>query len=448
MGGDKIRHVRWKKYRWLWEPTRKMHALGFRPVNLGKELTADARAKALGLNAEWDKARRSLPVNHALAPAVAETYPRRTLGFAFEEAMRARAAERANAGKPWTKEQTKRDDWPRAFKWIKEFGIDRADPRTVKPAHFLGLDSKGKPIGFIRLIEAKSATERHRFIKVWRALWKRMARQPEYGLREEHDPSRQFANTAPPPRQVLWLYDEVVMLVDHAWATERKGLAALMATTWDTMMSPIDVRTLTRAQMMRDGDGAIYFDMSRTKTGAAGAGTLTPWSQGILETYLAGLNVTPMSDMPLFYTPGSAPGPNGGRRYLPQPYSKDLVEQHFADVRAEVFGKAERRQLADMRRSGAIEGDAGGASVEDQSNKMANTVAANKRLRRTYNPVNLVSVHRFDEARQRGRERLADVVTGGTSGGAKRAQIANMADEKVAPSGPKKLPPPPRKAAK
>jgi hypothetical protein len=53
-----------------------------------------------------------------------------------------------------------------------------------------------------------------------------------------------------------------------------------------------------------------------------------------------------------------------------------------------------------------VEGDAGGGSVEDQSNKMANTVDTNKRLRRTYNPVNVVSVRRFDEARVVGAKKL------------------------------------------
>jgi hypothetical protein len=50
------------------------------------------------------------------------------------------------------------------------------------------------------------------------------------------------------------------------------------------------------------------------------------------------------------------------------------------------FGKLEKRQLQDMRRSGAVEGDAGGASVEDQSHKMANTVDRSKQLRKTYDP--------------------------------------------------------------
>ena len=59
-----------------------------------------------------------------------------------------------------------------------------------------------------------------------------------------------------------------------------------------------------------------------------------------------------------------------------------------------------------MRRSSAVEGDAGGGSIEDQSNKMANTVDRNKQLRKAYNPVNVASVRRFDEARAKGAKVL------------------------------------------
>ena len=57
-----------------------------------------------------------------------------------------------------------------------------------------------------------------------------------------------------------------------------------------------------------------------------------------------------------------------------------------------------------MRRSGAVEGDAGGGSEADQPNTMAHSIATNKRLRKTYNPVNVASVRRFDEARGRAKK--------------------------------------------
>jgi hypothetical protein len=88
---------------------------------------------------------------------------------------------------------------------------------------------------------------------------------------------------------------------------------------------------------------------------------------------------------------------------LPKPYTKALAEKHFRKVRVALYGPEEDRQLSDMRRSGAVEGTAGGASPTETSNKMANTISASSRLQKTYTPVNVASVRSFDEARERGR---------------------------------------------
>src|SRR5262245_41020937 len=148
--------------------------------------------------------------------------------------------------------------------------------------------------------------------------------------------------------------------------------------------------------------------LDRAKTGRAAAGTLTPWSEKILESYMACLGVELLDNAPIFRTAGSVPGPKGGRRWLPQPYSTSKMDRDFREIRAVVFGKDEQRQLADMRRSGAVEADAGGTTDTDLSNKMANTINASARLRKTYKPVNVVSVRRVDEAQQRGRRAIKD----------------------------------------
>jgi hypothetical protein len=83
-----------------------------------------------------------------------------------------------------------------------------------------------------------------------------------------------------------------------------------------------------------------------------------------------------------------------------------MLSRDFAKVRELAFGEEEDRKLSDMRRSGAVEGDAGGGLVSDQANKMANTVATSNKLRKVYNPVNVVSVKKFDEARVVGAKAL------------------------------------------
>ena len=67
-----------------------------------------------------------------------------------------------------------------------------------------------------------SITERHMVIKVWRALWKKMAAMKYCDLAA--DPSKSFANTPPRPRDQIWLRREVLSLVRIAWRNEYYAL--------------------------------------------------------------------------------------------------------------------------------------------------------------------------------------------------------------------------------
>jgi hypothetical protein len=136
-------------------------------------------------------------------------------------------------------------------------------------------------------------------------------------------------------------------------------------------------------------------DRPRLRPGKAAAATLSPCSEAILTAYVKKLGVDLAPNSPIFRNRSGAP------------YSKDTLGDDFRDVRAAV-DPSDKRQLAEMHRSGAIEGDAGGGSEADQSNKMANSIATNKLLRKTYNPVNVASVRRFDEARVIGAKKLAE----------------------------------------
>jgi hypothetical protein len=227
-------------------------------------------------------------------------------------------------------------------------------------------------------------------VKVWRALWVKMAAMSY--CTKNADPTLAFRNSAPDPRNAAWQRREVLMRVQRAWRMGYFGLAACMAVGWDSMLSPIDARRLTPSQARQDGQG-MWFELGRAKTGRAAAATLTPWSVAILRAYVKKLGVEITPSAPIFRNRSGAP------------YSKDTLGDDFRAVR-ETFDPGDRRQLADMRRSGAIEGDAGGGSEADQSNKMANSIATNKQLRKTYNPVNVASVRRFDEARAKGARLL------------------------------------------
>jgi hypothetical protein len=426
LGKDKIRYFLYLNGRWRWRPSKAMRACGFGLVTMGRggpgkdaegnpAASIEDQRRAIELNRAWDHVRsgqQSAPARTTLV-----TYPEGSVGRGYQRAMEMRKAARVANGIIWTKEQEKRDSWPRAWKWLDRFGD--CDPRTIEPEHFLRIDAvTGEPKGLVAEIEAKvSVTERHMVIKVWRALWKKMAGMKYCDLGA--DPAKTFANTPPKPRDQIWLRSEVLTLVQVAWRNEYYGLAALMAVAWDSMFSPVDARTLTPAQCQADEAGMMFFT-DRAKTGKAAVATLTQWSRAILVAYVERFGAELLDTTPLFWTRGGKPvardggtgqwgGDHGGGKHVPaRPYTKSSLNQDFRKVRELAFGKEEARQLQDMRRSGAVEGDAGGASIEDQANKMANTVDRNKQLRKTYNPHNVVSVRRYDDARVVGAQKLEE----------------------------------------
>ncbi len=115
------------------------------------------------------------------------------------------------------------------------------------------------------------------------------------------------------------------------------GLAACMAVGWDSMLSPVDARTLTPSQCSYDAVG-VMFVLDRAKTGRGAAATLSRWSLAILTAYVKKLGVELAPNAPIFRNRSGAP------------YSKDTLGDDFRDVR-EAINSEEKRQLADMRRS-------------------------------------------------------------------------------------------------
>jgi hypothetical protein len=248
-----------------------------------------------------------------------------------------------------------------------------------------------------------SESEAFRVIKVFRALWAKLT-PLGYTVPPDSDPSLAFANSAPGPRQQVWSHHDVARLVQRAWRESYYGLAALLAVAWDTMLSPIDVRTLTFGQRCNDGHGS-FFDLERAKTGRAAAGTLSRWSDAILDAYLAKLGLELHGAAPIFWTRGGRSAAKGGRPWPPRPYTSDRLGIDFRHIRRLVFGPNDERQIQDMRRSGAVEAVRGDAAPTKLSAKMANTIASSNRLHKTYIPVDVAAVRDVDDARARGRSR-------------------------------------------
>src|SRR5215831_6878374 len=158
-------------------------------------------------------------------------------------------------------------------------------------------------------------------------------------------------------------------------------------------------------QRLNDGQGS-YFDLTRAKTGNAAAGTLSQWSESILNAYLSRLGIELHDAAPIFWTRGGTSTARGGRPWPPRPYSSDRLGIDFRKIRALAFGPNDERQIQDMRRSGAVEAVRGDATPTKLSAKMANTISASNRLHRTYVPVDVATVRDVDDARAISRERI------------------------------------------
>jgi len=389
MGTDKPRYLVKIKGCYYWRPTPRMQRAGFGGHALGKN-ELHAKQEAIRLNAEWDRHRFGERKQSNIM-----VYPPGSLGAAYNRAIALREAERKAKGVVCTRQQKARDDWPRAWRWIGPAFGDY-DPRAIVSEDLLALRTK--------VAKRVSESEAFRVIKIWRALW---AKLPGFGYKvlPQADPSLTFANSAPDPRQQVWPHHDVLRLVQCAWREGYYGLAALLAVAWDTMLSPTDTRTLTIGQRLNDGQGS-YFDLARAKTGKAAAGTLSQWSEAILNTYLGKLGVELHDAAPIFWTRGGTSTAKGGRPWPPRPYSSDRLGIDFRKIRALVFGPNDERQIQDMRRSGAVEAVRGDATPTKLSAKMANTISASNRLHRTYVPVDVATVRDVDDARAISRERI------------------------------------------
>jgi hypothetical protein len=63
-------------------------------------------------------------------------------------------------------------------------------------------------------------------------------------------------------------------------------------------------------------------------------------------------------------------------------HTKNSLAEDFRDIRKLVF-PGDTRQLQDMRRTGAVEAQSGGADLSIISQKIANTVASSAHLQKT-----------------------------------------------------------------
>lgn len=371
-----------KKGRGFWQPKKEMRALGFFSVPCGPD-GPEAWAIAEQWNQRWEKTRRGEAPSPAmvsaqnLSPEQAEgltVYPPRSLGEAFRRYRRTDEWAR--------KEPRTREDWWRGWRRIKPVFAD-CDPRTVTLEN---VSAWRKAIE-----DTVSLREAHRALKIWRALWKVSAALGYCG--RDDDPSLGVRNTAAEGRSATWTEGEAVRLFKRAWRDGYHGLAAVIAVSWSTQLSPGDVRSLRASQLAKDNTGAAFF-AERAKTGKPVGGVLSDRALVAMQAYLERLGVELHGEAYIF------------RNRSGDPYSKDTLGDDFRAVRIAQFGERDTRTLADFRRSGAVEAIAGGASAESLAVAMGNTIGASNALFATYVPVNLATIRGVMEARKKGRAKI------------------------------------------
>jgi hypothetical protein len=384
------------------EPTL-MAKLGFELQDCGEDGPA-AWAIAERWNERWDRARKAHLAGEPVEPLTPverqePVWPKDSLGEAFA---------RLRATATWhQKAKATKDDWWRGWNHIAPVFGDCAVPTISFEMldRWYGGDPKDPAVK--GLLQTLGVREAHRVMKIWRALYAMcLVLKKDNG---EHyatarDPSLGIRRQTPKPRNAFWLYDEAVGCVKRAIRMGYLGLAAALAVAWDTMLSPVDVRKLTLAQLKGDHKGP-FFTLDRAKTGKTAIGTLSKRTYRLLKFYIESLPFELHDDAPIFRTPGAQTGPKGGRRWLPQPYSKDLLGKHFRIVR-EAASPGDTRKLSDFRRSGAIEVTAGEGSEQALAGKMANSIDSNRELQETYTPHTAALVRLADAARERGRKAL------------------------------------------
>ena len=394
MGKVKIFYYSVRKGRGFWLSTKRMQVMGF-PSSVPCGVDGPVAWQiAQEWNARWQAARTGRE------PAPKRVWPIGSLGEAFDRFRRTETWKTDKA--PRT-----REDWERGWNHIAPIFGDLA-PRTVTLEH---VDA-----WYHALKVMKSVSEAHRAMKIWRALGQ-VAAAMHY-CSADQDPSFGIRRETPKGRSAAWEEAEVVRLVKEAWRRKYHGLACIIAIAYDAQFAPIDARSL-RLEDSRDDGVKLWCYTDRAKTGRDALATLSRRTQVLIRTYATTLPENLLPTAPIFMTRTGAA------------YTKNSLAKDFRDIRKFLF-PGDTRQLQDMRRTGAVEAQSGGADLSVISQKMANTIASSAHLQKTYLPINQAAVELADEARKRGRRRIRENKT------APKVETLRPGELKLAHSTPSK----------
>jgi hypothetical protein len=368
----RLPYVKRKRGLLFWQPNPAMRAKGFLPKPLGPE-SPQSLAEARRLYEAWLKTNAE---DRRLS-----AWPAGSLG-AYVDRMRQTTA--------WAKKMPRtREDYDRAWRHLgPALGHKTLTRISVEDVEQLA-----------DAIEAAFGPhERYRAIKCLRAIFADAIQRLR--LVGYPSPAKGIRNPQPRGRNAIWLGAEVAKLIATAEAEGYPGMAIAIRIAWETLFSPIDVWSLTRAQLKRDAGGA-YLELAggRQKTGKAAYGAISAATEAAIAAFHASLAFEIPPD-------GALIRQRNGHAYR----SKDTFGDDFRAVRAIAF-PGDRRQFQDLRRSGNVEADAAGADKSTMAEILANTLDTSAFLDATYTPPTVAKARQVAELRLKGRKRLAGEIT-------------------------------------
>lgn len=383
---ERLRYTVKKRGKLFWQPTADMRALGFEAKPLGEDTEA-ARSEAKRLAAAWDKARAELDTVTSYPPGVFGAYWDRMKGTKKEPSA-------------WwaSKAVRTRDDYERAWVYMDAWHPRDTDGKQTGPTLSRTVITKISTElceQFYAFMAATySPSERWRAIKALKILLADAVVRLRLGYAS---PAAKLVNPQPKGRSSIWLGAELEDLAAAAAIAGFEGMSLAIETAWETMFSPVDVRTLRPRQLKHDGKG-FYVHGSRGKTGKETFAAISDTLGLALTAYIERQGRKEADETPVFRQ-------RDGEAYR----TKDTFGGDFRDVREVIF-PGDTRQLLDIRRSANVEADAAGADKKTMGELLANGLADSKFLDETYTPPTVAKAREVAEQRIQGRAKLAGEV--------------------------------------
>lgn len=279
-----------------------------------------------------------------------------------------------------------REDYIRCWPTIEErFGRTPIKEITVSASEKFHLEIKK-----LERDGELSASKRYRILKVWQALLNQAEKRDLFSKA----PIGGIKNPQPKGCSKYWFADEIEKLSETAEREGYPGLSLAIRIAWETLLSPCDVRdlSLSRLNALTDGDG--YFDTTRKKTGKDALPYVSRDLVRDIQSYLTRFEFEIGPDQPLL------------RKRDGTPYStKDMLAREFRKVRNIAFA-GDTRTFKDIRRSGNLEADLGGATPQERAELLANRLDKNAFLEATYTPATVLHGKQIRKKREVGRNLL------------------------------------------